>query len=306
VAELETADLEGRIGVLYGDLTKSPLSPKSWFLKTDREDHIIRLLERKQPAALVTVQARLGALERVFCDWEFLIPSATVPGRVGLILLGEREPTLHLRIKSHQTPGYSCNVVGRKAGSRPERIVLCAHYDTTIDTPGALDNGGGAAILMALAERLGQEEQALGLEWIAFSGHEYLPLGDDEYLRLYEDQLDQIVTCINFDGAGQWVSANSITMMANSQAFHDQVTKLTQGYPGLVWVEPWPQSNHSTFAMRGVPSMAFSSAGRVYLDHLRGDSVEWVSPAKLDEVLALVTDIVGCLQDKSLDWTREK
>jgi aminopeptidase YwaD len=184
--------------------------------------------------------------------------------------------------------------------------VLCAHYDTTIDTPGALDNGGGAAILMALAERLGREKHALGLELIAFSGHEYLPLGDDEYLRQYEDQLDQIVACINFDGAGQWVSANSVAMMANSQAFHDQVKELTQLYPGTVWVEPWPQSNHSAFAMRGVPAMAFSSVGRVYLDHLRADSVEWVSPAKLDEVVALVADIVGCLQDKSLEWTREE
>ena len=33
VADLESADLEGRIGILYGDLTKTPLSPKSWFLR---------------------------------------------------------------------------------------------------------------------------------------------------------------------------------------------------------------------------------------------------------------------------------
>jgi aminopeptidase YwaD len=37
VAELEAADLDGRVGVLYGDLTKAPLSPKSWFLKSERD-----------------------------------------------------------------------------------------------------------------------------------------------------------------------------------------------------------------------------------------------------------------------------
>jgi aminopeptidase YwaD len=305
VAELEAADLEGRIGILYGDLTKAPLSPKSWFLKSEREDHIIRLLEDKNPAALITVQSRAGDLERVIVDWEFLIPSATVPARVGLALLQKCAPKLHLGIQSRVAPGYTCNVVARKGGDGPPRIVLCAHYDTTIDTPGALDNAAGAAVLLALAQGLSQRKLKYGLEWIAFSGHEYLPLGDDEYLRRCGDQLDGIIAVTNFDGVGQYLAANSIAMFASSAAFHDQVAELVRGYPGMVWVDPWPQSNHSTFAMREVPAIAFSSEGRIRLDHLRADSVEWVSPAKLKEVVSLVTTIVESLQDKSLDWTRE-
>jgi Iap family predicted aminopeptidase len=304
-AELEAADLEGRIGILYGDLTKTPLSPKSWFLKSEREDHIIRLLEAKRPAALITVQTRPGDLERVIVDWEFCIPSATVPARVGLALLRGRAPTLHLQIQSHQSPGHTCNVVARKAGQGAARIVLCAHYDTTIDTPGALDNGGGMAVLLALAQSLGGRELRHGLEWIAFSGHEYLPLGDDAYLERRGDQLAGIVAAINFDGAGQYTAANSIATFASSGAFQDQIVELTQGYPGVTWVDPWPQSNHSTFAMRGVPAIAFSSEGRIRLDHLRADSIEWVSPAKLREVVSLVTAVVESLQDKPPDWTRE-
>jgi Iap family predicted aminopeptidase len=305
VAELETAELEGRIGVLYGDLTKAPLSPKSWFLKSEREDHVIRLLEAKRPAALITVQSRPGDLERVIVDWEFTIPSATVPARVGLAMLRERAPTLYLQIQSRQSPGHTCNVVARKAGQGAARVVLCAHYDTTIDTPGAVDNGGGVAILLALAQTLGGKELMHGLEWIAFSGHEYLPLGDDEYLRRCGDQLAGIVAVINFDGAGQYTAANSIATFASSPAFQDQLVETTGGYPGIVWVDPWPQSNHSTFAMRGVPAIAFSSEGRIRLDHLRADSIEWVSPAKLEEVVSLVTAAVESLQDKSPDWTRE-
>ena len=83
------------------------------------------------------------------------------------------------------------------------------------------------------------------------------------------------------------------------------MVELTGEYPGVVWVDPWPQSNHSTFAMRGVPAIALSSEGRIRLDHLRADSIEWVSPAKLKEVVSLVTAIVESLQDKPPDWTRE-
>jgi hypothetical protein len=57
--------------------------------------------------------------------------------------------------------------------------------------------------------------------------------------------------------------------------------------------------------MRGVPAIAFSSEGRIRLDHLRSDSIEWVSPEKLKEVVSLVTALVESLQDKSPDWTRE-
>ena len=56
--------------------------------------------------------------------------------------------------------------------------------------------------------------------------------------------------------------------------------------PGVVRVDPWPESNHSTFSMRGVPSLAFSAVGIRHLAHTPADSIEQVSPAKVSEVIA--------------------
>lgn len=307
VAELEAAELSGRIGLLYGELTQAPLSPKSWFLITEREKHIIRLLEQKKPAALITVQAKPGYLDRLIEDWEFTIPSVTVPVQTGLTLLRQRKPVVHLKIDSHQQPGYSGNVVARKAGQSQAKIVLCAHYDTKIDTPGAWDNGSGVAVLLTLAKLLSQKELAHSLEWIAFSAEEYLPIGDDEYLRRCEDELPQIVTAINIDGVGQYVGADGITMFSHAQDFQKRVEGLAKNYPGVVWVDPWPQSNHSTFAMRGVPSIALGGFGwqnGTSLAHLRTDTIEWLNPAKLNAVALLIADIVEMLQDKSRAWAR--
>lgn len=303
IAELEAADLNGRIGLLYGELTQAPLSPKSWFLITEREKHIIRLLEEKKPAALIAVQARLGHLDRLIEDWEFALPSVTVPVQTGLTLLRQHNPALHLKIDSRQQPGYSGNVVARKTGQSATKIVLCAHYDTKIDTPGAWDNGSGVAVLLALAHVLSQKECFHSLEWIAFSNEEYLPLGDDEYLRRCGNQLEQIVTAINIDGVGQYVGADGITMFSHAQNFQGQVEALAKQYPGIIWVDPWPQSNHSTFAMRGVPSLAlggFDWQNGAGLAHLRTDTVEWINPAKLEAVTLLIADIVNWLQDKRL------
>ena len=304
MAELEAADLSGRVGILHGDLTRAPLGCKSWFLTSERDHRIIRLLEEKEPAALIAVQPRPGDLDRLIEDWEFSIPSATVNAYTGLAILRQETPIVHLRIDSRQSPGHTCNVVARKAGSRQDRVVLCAHYDTKIDTPGAYDNGGGVAVLLALAQLLSRREHAFSLEWIAFTGEEYLPTGDDEYVRRQENEFEQIVAAINTDLAGTYLGANSITTIAGSQTFHDHIVGLTESYPAVVWVDPWPESNHSTFSFRGVPSIAVGSVGTGPLQHTRSDAVEWLNPASVGEIVRLITDIVESLQDKSLAWCR--
>ena len=68
--ELEAAEITGKICVLYGRLSQSPLAPKSWFLISDEQRRLIELLEEKQPAALLTVQTRPGDLERLIEDWK--------------------------------------------------------------------------------------------------------------------------------------------------------------------------------------------------------------------------------------------
>ena len=305
VAELELAEIDGRIAILYGDLTKEPLSAKSWFLKTERDGHIIQLLEHKKPAALITLQAETPYYGQGIEDWEFLIPSVTVSPTSGLALLRRCGATVHLRIDSRQAPGSSCNVVARTPGDdEAARIVLCAHYDTKMDTPGASDNGGGVAVLLTLARALSQKKLKHGLEFIAFTGEEYLPIGDDEYLRRCGDRLERIVAAINLDGVGHYLGATSIMTVSSSDAFQQHLTELTKRYPGMVWVEPWPESNHSTFSMRGVPSVALSAVGSRGIAHYPADTVEGISPAKLAETASVVADLVEDLQDKTPAWCR--
>ena len=302
-AELSVADLNGRIAVLYGDLTRAPLSAKSWFLKDERDDRIISLLEAKRPAALLTVQPGLGDLNRLIEDWEFTIPSATVPARTGLALLRPGAQLARLRTRSRQSPGSTANVVARLAGDTPERITLMAHYDTKIDTPGAVDNAAGVAVLLALAQHLAGKKYRYGLEWVAFTNEEYLPIGDDEYLRRLGGSLEGVAAAINFDGVGLAIGATSVAIFSASPLFQELVDEQVRACPGAVWVEPWPQSNHSTFAWRGVPSLAFSSTGAWDRAHLRVDTAEWVSPAKLGEAIRIAAGVIEAIQQQP-DSTR--
>jgi aminopeptidase YwaD len=77
-----------------------------------------------------------------------------------------------------------------------------------------------------------------------------------------------------------------------------------KGYSGMVWVEPWPESNHSSFSMRGVPALAFGGVNTRHLAHTPQDTFETIGAGKVIEVVNIISDIVKSLAGKSLEWTR--
>ena len=293
LAELESTEFSGRILLLYGDLASVTLSPKAWFLKTERDERIIQRLESGQPAAVLAPPALSHERMPFSLDWELQVAAATVPVAILARLLRDPSLEVSLRIRGQRIPAQARNIVARsKPTQSGQRVVLCAHFDTMNNTPGATDNAAGVAALLALAAELRDEPLPFQLELIAFNGEEYLPIGDDEYLRRAGDSLDRILFALNIDGAGPLIASTSIMTMAASSAFQAGLEALTAVYPGVVWVEPWPESNHSTFAMRGVPAIAIGSVGARFLAHTPADDLEAVSPQKLDEVCRLAAAIV--------------
>ncbi len=297
VDELEAVAGTGRILVLYGDLARTPLAPKSWFLKDERDDRIIRALEAMRPAAVLSPPTGTDYYGQLTEDWELDLPAATISPADARRILRLRGAELHLRIDAHRAAATARNIVGRSGAAAGRRIVVCAHFDTKFGTPGACDNGGGAATLLALAERLARPDGADGaplpaLEFVAFNGEEYLPVGDDEYLRRREGRLDDVAAAVNLDGVGLLLGAPTITTMSPGDEFDTTVRAVAARRPGVVWVDPWPESNHSTFAMRGIPSVALSSTGAARVSHYPTDTVDGLAPERLEEVAGLVDKIV--------------
>jgi hypothetical protein len=113
-----------------------------------------------------------------------------------------------------------------------------------------------------------------------------------------------VILAINMDGIGQHFAANSIATFGVNPDFETAVKQITPAYPSVVWVDPWPESNHSSFAMRGVPAVAFTSTGRTELAHWPDDDLRWIDPAKIGDVIRLVEAILGQLANRPAGWTR--
>jgi len=66
---------------------------------------------------------------------------------------GER---VRMEIDSTVLPSTGVQLIGRRPGTDPDAgtVVVSAHVDSTPDTPGAIDDAAGVAVLLAVADLL--------------------------------------------------------------------------------------------------------------------------------------------------------
>lgn len=307
LAELEAAPITGRIPVFYGDLAQIELATKGGIYVSPRDRQILEILEERKPAGIITINPTLHARWRLIEDFDLDIPSVTVSARSGLKLLKHPGASVQMKISTRRSPSNTANVIGRLDGDLPERIVLCAHYDTKVDTPGAYDNAAGVGVLLSLAEIFSQEKHRHTLEWVAFTGEEGAGLGDMEYARRAQAPgrgFDQVTAALNFDGIGPYTGTTTVACFSASPAMEACLDQTVGKYPGVIKVEPWPASDHYIFYSNGAPSLAFTSRGMRDVFHTPSDSFEWISGDKLAETIDLARDLIEVLDDKGLSWSR--
>jgi aminopeptidase YwaD len=308
-AELELATMTGQILVFYGDMAQTELATKGGIYVSERDRRILQLLEERQPAGIITINPTLHARWRLIEDFDLDIPSVTVSAHSGLKLLKNPGAIVQMKIVTRRSPSHTANVIGRRQGELPARIVFCAHYDSKVDTPGAYDNAAGVGVLLTLAEILSQRKHRHTLEWVAFTGEEGAGLGDMEYARNARktgNGFDQVTAAINIDGVGPFTGTTTITSFAASLQFETLIDETIKRYPGVIRVEPWPASDHYIFYSNGTPSIALTSTGIRDVYHTLSDTYEWISGEKLAEATRLVLDLVEVLDDKDLLWSRPR
>jgi Zn-dependent M28 family amino/carboxypeptidase len=110
-----------------------------------------------------------------------------------------------VRGKSYQ------NIIGRFGGKTGERIVIGAHYDAYINTPGADDNASGVAGLIELAYLIGKAKINAGIELVAYASEEPPFFGTDNmgsahHARLLHDRKVRVKCMIALEMIGYFSS----------------------------------------------------------------------------------------------------
>ena len=306
--ELEAAEIAGAIVLLRGEIAKEQLMPKNFpFYNPDEHRRIISLLEAKAPRAIIAATTRNPELAGAVYpfplieDGDFDIPSVYMTEDEGQRLARHAGQVVTLESRARRIPASGCNVVARKATSAPRRIVLCAHIDSKLNTPGALDNAAGVVTLLLLAELLADYDGKLGIEIVAINGEDhYAASGERLYLEHNRGKLGDIVLSINLDAPGYRQGPTAYSLYECSDAIAAAVRSAFGGYADLCEGEQWYQSDHMVFVQNQVPALAITSERLMEIEtavaHTPKDRPELVDCAKLVTTASALRELLNQLE----------
>lgn len=120
---------------------------------------------------------------------------------------------LQPRRDTYELDGRAChNIEAEIRGVRPQIVVIGAHYDSVVGSPGANDNGSGVAALLALARRFAGKPAGQTLRFVAFANEEppYFQteqMGSFVYASRCKARGDQISAMISLETIGYFTDA---------------------------------------------------------------------------------------------------
>jgi aminopeptidase YwaD len=304
VAALEQADITGKVVLLHGEIAAVQIAPKNFpFWNPEEHRHIVALLERGKPAALVCATERNSATAGgvypfpLFEDGDFDIPSVYMKDTEGTRLLPCVGQTVEVVSRAGRIPETAFNVVARNREVREGRIVISAHIDTKIGTPGAIDNGTGVVIVLTLAELLRESNRPI--ELVIFNGEDYYGApGQVRYVEQNAGRFGDIALNINIDGAGYREGLSCFSPFGLPENIADALRDVLWDNPTLVEGQPWYQGDHSLFLQQGRPAIAVSSQWFIdnmetqQLTHTPADNLSVVNYDRLAECAAGIAELV--------------
>jgi aminopeptidase YwaD len=307
--ELENQDVAGSILLLHGEIAKEQLMPKNFtFYNPENHQQIIALVEGKAPRAIIAATSRNPELAGgiypfpLFEDGDFDIPSVYTTEEEGRRIALQVGNQVVLNFEATRRPSTGCNVVARKGQDSHSKIVLFAHIDAKINTPGALDNATGVIVLLLLAELLQEINFTKTIEIVALNGEDYYSApGEMLYLQSNPNQMEDVFFGINMDGAGYIDGKTAYSLYDCPGDIAGAIHKCFPENKGFLEGEQWYQSDHSLFIMNQRPALAITSENfmhlSTYITHTAKDIPALVDTSKLVEIALALRNLLVSLDN---------
>jgi aminopeptidase YwaD len=265
--QLNNCQCKENILLMQGPLCSEQLMPKNFvFYNPDHHKRIYKLLEEKQPKAIITATKKnpelVGALYPfpMIEDGDFDIPSVYCTDTVGKDIAAKTGEVYRLQISAKRIPTTACNIVAKQNPDLPQKIVFCAHIDAYWCTPGALDDASGIVVLLLLAEMLQSYKGKVGIEIVAFNGEDYYSAGGQmDYLHRYGKDLNKMIVAINLDDIGYKQGKTSYSLYECPEEIKQKAHKTFSNRTGILAGKQWYQGDHMIFSQNGKPAIAFTS-----------------------------------------------
>ena len=207
--------------------------------------------------------------------------------------------TAKIVLEQDEYKGKSHNVVLDLPGEVKETIVFTAHYDSTSLAQGAYDNMSGCVALLGIAEEFAKKPHRYGMRFVWCGSEERGLLGSKAYTAQHEEELKDIVMCINVDMIGCIMGDFLACCTSEEKLVHYiQYLGLIEGF-GLRSYQDVYSSDSTPFADKGIPAVSFARMApqRTAVVHLAYDTAAVMSA----EQMAKDIDFINLFTDKMVN-----
>ncbi|WP_267640862.1 M28 family metallopeptidase [Haloarchaeobius amylolyticus] len=208
----------------------------------------------------------------------------------------ERDGTVSLSVDATTQPGETHVVHGTVGPDTDEELLVLAHFDAHDVGEGALDNGCGIAVVVALARALADVDLDRRVRVAGVGGEEVGLLGSEALAA--DLDTDRIEAVVNVDGAGRHRDLVAYTHAHEELADVAADLAAEADHPVHVRPDPHPWSDHWPFLRAGVPSLQLHSdsgeRGRG-VTHTRADTRDKADSRTLREHAMLTCLLVRSL-----------
>ena len=152
----------------------------------------------------------------------------------------------------------SHNVILDIPGKNGKYIVFTAHYDSTSLSQGSYDNMSGSIGLLGILEALSKTQTNYGLRFIWCGSEERGLLGAKAYVAQHEEELKDIVLCINLDMIGCIMGKFAACCTTEEKLVgYIQYLSAELGFSCHTYQDVY-SSDSTPFADKGIPAVSFA------------------------------------------------
>lgn len=175
-----------------------------------------------------------------------------------IALVKQGAQSAKITLQQEEFTADSHNVIVDIPGESGKYIVFTAHYDSTSLSQGSYDNMSGSVGLLGILEALGGKPHNHGLRFVWCGSEERGLLGSKAYVAAHEEELKDIVLCINLDMIG-CIMGKFIACCTSEEKLVSYIQYMAAEFGfGCGPYQDVYSSDSTPFADKGIPAVSFA------------------------------------------------
>lgn len=191
------------------------------------------------------------------------------------------------------------NVTAVRSASSPDAdiLILCAHHDTMIGSPGAVDDAAGVVTLLETARLLSRLPSDTELRFVSFAGHESQNLGSRHYVStMSEEERNRVIGVVDLDCVGAMTGGNMVlgTIDCGETMLGDLLLEASREITDTSWAyERYAGGDSSSFLRGRMPAVTVTRRQGSYGEKTPYDRAETVNIEDVAQIVDVICQAVS-------------